>query len=107
VGPLVTTPRPARELYDLTADPTESRNLLTQSGTGDDLLEAEAIAGELALKLDDWRHKTNDVIPSDFAGTRISERYTQTYLSIHGRPATSRSGIAADRGVDRERSGQD
>ncbi|CDO09190.1 sulfatase [Mycolicibacterium cosmeticum] len=107
VGPRVTTPRPARELYDLTADPAESRNLLTENTSGDDVLAAEALAGELALKLDDWRHKTNDVIPSDFAGTRISERYTQTYLSIHGRPATSRSGIAADRGVDRERSGQD
>jgi arylsulfatase A-like enzyme len=107
VAPLATAPRPARELYDLTTDPTESRNLLTANASGDDLLAAEAIAGDLALKLDDWRHKTNDVIPSDFAGTRISERYTQTYLSIHGRPVTSRSGIAADRGVDRERSAQD
>jgi hypothetical protein len=49
--------------------------------------------------LNDWRHKTHDVIPSDFAGTRISERYTETYLHIHGRPATSRSAIATDRNL--------
>ncbi|SCX22022.1 sulfatase [Mycolicibacterium fluoranthenivorans] len=106
VGPLVAAPRPERELYDLTADPTETRNLLTESATDSDVRAAEEIAGDLALKLDDWRHKTNDVIPSDFAGSRISERYTQTYLSIHGRPVTSRSGIAADRGIDGERSGK-
>ncbi|MHA3024109.1 sulfatase family protein [Mycobacterium sp. BMJ-28] len=103
VGPLVTAPRPERELYDLTADPAESRNLLTESPSD----KSETIAGELALRLDEWRHKTNDVIPSDFAGSRISERYTQTYLSIHGRPVTSRSAIAADRGIDGERSAQD
>ena len=96
VGPLATAPRPERELYDLNADPTEAHNLLTESATD----KTEAIAGELALRLDEWRHKTNDVIPSDFAGSRISERYTQTYLRIHGRPATSRSGIAEDRGID-------
>lgn len=106
VAPLVATPRPERELYDLATDPGERRNLLTESATGDARRAAEAVAGELALKLDDWRHRTNDVIPSDFAGSRISERYTQTYVSIHGRPVTSRSGIAADRGIDGERSGQ-
>ncbi|MBI3223425.1 MAG: sulfatase [Mycolicibacterium cosmeticum] len=100
VGPLSTAPRPERELYDLNADPTESRNLLTESASDVDSGAAVAIAGELALKLDDWRHETNDVIPSDFAGSRISERYTQTYLRIHGRPVTSRSGIATDRGID-------
>jgi hypothetical protein len=44
--------------------------------------------------------KTNDVIPSEFAGTRISERYTQTYLTIKERPLLSRSAIAADRGIE-------
>ena len=44
--------------------------------------------------LDDWRQKTNDVIPSEFAGTRISERFTETYLTIHGPSVTSRSAIA-------------
>ena len=58
-----------------------------------------AIANDLALLLNDWREKTLDVIPSEFAGTRISERYTETYLHIHGRPATSRSAIATDRGI--------
>jgi arylsulfatase A-like enzyme len=93
--------RPERELYDLLDDPTESRNLLGAGGTD----KAEAIANDLALMLDDWRQKTNDVIPSEFAGTRIAERYTETYLSIHG-PTTSRSGIAADRGVEDDQSGQ-
>ncbi len=88
--------RPDRELYDLVADPSESRNLLRAETTD----KAEAIANDLALLLNDWRQKTNDVIPSEFAGTRISERYTETYLRIHGRPAESRSAIAADRGIE-------
>jgi arylsulfatase A-like enzyme len=98
VEPLTRGPRPARELYDLLADPTERDNLL--SGEPSD--KAEAIAGDLALLLDAWRQKTKDVIPSDFAGTRIAERYTETYLRILGRPLVSRSAIAADRGVHDE-----
>jgi arylsulfatase A-like enzyme len=90
--------RPERELYDLLEDPAESHNLLS----GDVTDKAEAIANDLALLLDDWRQKTNDVIPSEFAGTRISERYTETYLRIHGRAATSRSAIAADRGIEHD-----
>ncbi|MFG1934309.1 sulfatase [Mycobacterium sp. NPDC048908] len=99
--PLVHAPRPQRELYDLVADPTESHNLLDAEVSD----ETEAIANDLALLLDDWRQKTNDVIPSEFAGTRIAERYTQTYLRIHGRAVTSRSAIAAERGVGDERRG--
>jgi arylsulfatase A-like enzyme len=100
LAPLVHWPRPERELYDLLEDPTESHNLLGPEVTDN----ADAIASDLALLLDDWRQKTNDVIPSDFAGTRISERYTETYLRIHGRPATSRSAIAADRGIEEDHS---
>ena len=48
----------------------------------------KAKKSELALMLNDWRIKTNDVIPSEFAGTRISERFTDTYLRNHG-PAIS------------------
>lgn len=81
----VRTPRPARELYDLCEDPTESTNLLG----GDPSDKAEAIADDFALLLNDWREKTHDVIPSDFAGTRISERFTQTYLHNHGRPPSN------------------
>ena len=88
----------AREMYDLVVDPTERDNLLDGEPTD----KAEAIAGELAILLDAWRQKTNDVIPSDFAGTRIADRFTETYLHIHGRPATSRSAIAADRGIHDE-----
>ena len=98
VEPLTRGPRPAREMYDLVVDPTERDNLLDGEPTD----KAEAIAGELAMLLDAWRQKTNDVIPSDFAGTRIAERFTETYLHIHGRPATSRSAIAADRGIHDE-----
>jgi arylsulfatase A-like enzyme len=95
VGPLSLGPRPARELYDLTADPTETVNLLD----GQQTAEQEAVAAELALLLDDWRNKTSDVIPSDFAGTRISERYTNTYLTLLNQPLPSRSALASGRGV--------
>ena len=100
MAPLVLGQRPERELYDLQEDPTESHNLL-----GDDATDkAEAIANDLALLLDDWRQKTNDVIPSEFAGTRIAERYTETYVQIHGPQVTSRSPIAADRGIEEDHS---
>jgi arylsulfatase A-like enzyme len=102
MAPLVYGQRPERELYDLLEDPSESHNLLGPDGTD----KAEAIADDLAMLLDDWRQKTNDVIPSEFAGTRIAERYTETYLRNHGPQVTSRSAIAADRGVDDDNSGQ-
>ena len=98
--PLVLAQRPERELYDLVEDPTESHNLL-----GSDITDkAEAIANDLALLLDDWRNKTNDVIPSEFAGTRIAERYTETYLRIHGPQVISRSAIASERGIQHDHS---
>jgi arylsulfatase A-like enzyme len=96
VAPLVTAPRPERELYDLRADPTETNNLLL-----DDRLDgADAIAADLAVRLYDWRQQTGDVIPSDFAGSRIAARYTETYLQIHEMTPTSRSAIAVDRGIE-------
>ena len=98
VAPFIGELRPERELYDLIDDPDESHNLLGPDATD----KAEAIADDLALLLNDWRLKTNDVIPSEFAGTRISERYTETYQSVHGPSVTSRSGIAADRGIEEE-----
>jgi arylsulfatase A-like enzyme len=100
VAPLAQEPRPQRELYDLLEDPGELHNLLGPDATD----KAEAVANELALLLHDWRQKTNDVIPSEFAGTRIAERYTETYLRIHGPSVTSRSAIAADRGIEDEHS---
>jgi arylsulfatase A-like enzyme len=96
IAPLVLAQRPERELYDLLEDPTESHNLLWSDVTD----KAEAIANDLALLLDDWRQKTNDVIPSEFAGTRIAERYTETYLRNHRQQVTSRSAIAAERGIE-------
>jgi arylsulfatase A-like enzyme len=95
VAPLVTGPRPDRELYDLRTDPTETTNLLAN----DDVSAAE-IAADLAVRLHDWRQRTGDVIPSDFAGTRIAERYTETYLHIHHMMPSSRSAIATDRGIE-------
>ncbi len=97
VAPLVTAPRPERELYDLRADPTETNNLLSGGTEG-----AEAIAVDLAVRLHDWRQQTGDVIPSDFAGSRIAARYTETYLQIHEMTPTSRSAIAVDRGIEDE-----
>jgi arylsulfatase A-like enzyme len=96
VAPLLHDQRPARELYDLVEDPTESHNLLGPDVTD----KAEAIANDLALLLHDWRQKTNDVIPSEFAGTRIAERYTETYLRNHGPHLTSREATAAERGIE-------
>lgn len=95
VAPFVKSPRPERELYDLRTDPTETTNLLADGDPG-----MNAIAADLAVRLNDWRQRTGDVIPSDFAGTRISTRYTETYLQIHQTTPTSRSAIAADRGVE-------
>ncbi len=97
VAPLVTAPRPERELYDLRADPTETNNLLVGGTDG-----AAAIAVDLAVRLHDWRQQTGDVIPSDFAGSRIAARYTETYLQIHEMTPTSRSAIAVDRGIEDE-----
>jgi arylsulfatase A-like enzyme len=96
VAPLVTAPRPERELYDLRADPTETNNLLV----GDGIDGADAIAADLAVRLHDWRQQTGDVIPSDFAGSRIAARYTETYLQIHEKTPSSRSAIAIDRGIE-------
>jgi arylsulfatase A-like enzyme len=98
VAPLVTTSRPERELYDLRTDPAETKNLLTDANPDG----AQAVAADLAVRLNDWRQQTGDVIPSEFAGTRISERYTETYIQIHHRAPTSRSAIAADRGIEEE-----
>jgi arylsulfatase A-like enzyme len=98
VAPHVGGPRPERELYDLEADPSEQNNLL--AGRIDD--DTELVAQELALLLNDWRQKTNDVIPSEFAGTRISERYTQTYAHIKGITYPSRAAVASERGIHSE-----
>jgi len=98
VEPSSSALRPPLELYDLRIDPTERNNLLSGAISG----EAEAVANEMALLLNDWRYKTNDVIPSEFAGTRISARYTETYLHIHRRTPTSRSALAAERGIEDE-----
>jgi arylsulfatase A-like enzyme len=98
MAPLLLDQRPPRELYDLVADPTESHNLLGPDATD----KAEAIADDLALLLNDWRQKTNDVIPSEFAGTRIAERYTETYLKVHGPHLTSREATAAERGIEND-----
>jgi arylsulfatase A-like enzyme len=96
VAPSAKAPRPQRELYDLRTDPTETNNLLA----GDHSEGIAAIAADLALRLHDWRHQTGDVIPSDFAGTRVAKRYTETYLRIQHTTPTSRSAFAVDRGVE-------
>lgn len=96
VAPLSMAPRPSRELYDLRTDPTEEDNLLAGAVTA----ESEATANEMSMLLNDWRQKTNDVIPSEFAGTRISARYTETYMHINGIQLPSRSALASERGIE-------
>jgi hypothetical protein len=54
------------------------------------------------VRLHDWRQRTDDVIPSDFAGSRIAARYTETYLKTHHAKVTSRSAIAYDRGIEEQ-----
>lgn len=100
VEPLSRAMRPERELYDLTADPTETHNLLERGATD----PAEAVATELSLLLNDWRLQTGDVIPSDFAGTRIADRYTRTYAHINKIEIPSRSAVSTGRGIDIDRS---
>jgi arylsulfatase A-like enzyme len=95
VAPFVGGRRPQRELYDLRTDPTETTNLLAGEHAGMD-----AIATDLAVRLHDWRQRTGDVIPSEFAGSRIAVRYTETYLKIHHRTPNSSSAIAVDRGIE-------
>jgi arylsulfatase A-like enzyme len=95
VEPFIGGPRPERELYDLRTDPAETNNLLT----GNDP-DVDAVAADLAVRLDDWRQRTGDVIPSEFAGVRIAVRYTETYMRIHHMKPSSRSAIAVDRGIE-------
>jgi arylsulfatase A-like enzyme len=102
VAPFVKTPRPERELYDLRADPTETNNLLAADQDPDKAGTMDEVATELAVRLHDWRQRTGDVLPSDFAGTRIATRYAETYLQIHHTTPTSRSAIAADRGIEED-----
>ncbi len=96
VAASVTAPRPQRELYDLRIDPGEANNLLDGHATE----QSEAIAADLAVRLYEWRQRTGDVIPSELAGARIAERYTETYLRTHRKAPTSRSALAADRGIE-------
>ncbi|MBH0776791.1 sulfatase family protein [Nocardia bovistercoris] len=92
VADQVSGERPASELYDLVRDPGETHNL-----HGDPrYLE---VAEGLALRLHEWRERTGDVIPSEFVGTRISERYTQTYALIKGLELPSRKALSEHRGV--------
>lgn len=96
VAQSVLEPRARNELYDLRNDPGETVNLHEDS-------EYRAIAEDLALRLHTWREKTRDVIPSDFVGSRISDRYTQDYIAVHGLKPTSRSPLSAERGIEGDR----
>ncbi|GJO22358.1 sulfatase [Mycobacterium marinum] len=96
VAPLVSSPRPAQELYDLRSDPTETANLLAGEGAA----SADTVAAELAALLNDWRQSTGDVIPSDFAGSHIVARYTETYLKSHQPTPREDSSAAADRDIE-------
>jgi arylsulfatase A-like enzyme len=98
VAPFATAPRPERELYDLRADPTETNNLLTSDHSD----AIATVAADLAVRLHEWRQRTDDVIPSDFAGSRIAARYTETYLKTHHAKVSSRSAIAFDRGIEEQ-----
>jgi arylsulfatase A-like enzyme len=92
-------PRPPRELYDLIEDPCELNNLLI----GTDRDRFERVADELALSLHQWRERTGDVCPSEFAGPRIlierSENYVEASVRILGVRPNSRSPGGTERGL--------
>ena len=92
-------PRPAHELYDLLEDPSELNNLLI----GEDRDRCQPIANELALRLHEWRERTGDVCPSEFAGPRILTECTETYIEatvrILGVRPSSRSPSGTERGL--------
>ncbi|OZE82220.1 sulfatase [Rhodococcus sp. 14-2470-1a] len=92
VAESVRSPRARNELYDLRSDPGETVNLHEDS-------EYRAIAEDLALRLHTWRESTRDVIPSDFVGSRISDRYTHDYLVTKGLKLPSRSPLSSERGI--------
>jgi arylsulfatase A-like enzyme len=104
IAPLVAGPRPARELYDLRADPAELTNLLG----GDLTPDVEAIVNELAVQLHHWREETGDVCPSEFAGPRILHERATAYIEetvrILGVRPTGLSPMGIHRGL-REVSG--
>lgn len=96
VAASVSSPRARQELYDLRTDPGETVNLHADS-------EYRVIAEDLALRLHNWRETTGDVIPSEFVGSRISDRYTHDYVVVHGLRLTSRSAHSSERGIDVDR----
>jgi len=104
VAPFAQGSRPERDLFVMRAAPTETTNLLT--GDPSMLAGVDAIAADLAVRLHDWRQRTGDVIPSEFAGSRIAVRYTETYLRIHHMKPNSSSAIAVDRGIEESRAGE-
>lgn len=61
-------PRPARELYDLAADPNERVNL------ADDPLYS-AVVEEMGELLAQWRRSTGDVLPDPEVGEAIARRF--------------------------------
>jgi len=99
VAPLVSGPRPARELYNLLEDPAELKNLLV----GDVPESVARIADELALVLHEWREQTGDVCPSEFAGPRIHVETVETYIEATVRDLgvrpTAQSPIGIHRGL--------
>ena len=100
--PFAQAARPARELYDLLRDPTETNNVLLGHGAQ----HAEGIANKFAERLHDGRVKTGDVIPLESAGARISNRST-VYVSVQVITPTSRPAVAADSAIPRRRVGRD
>lgn len=72
--------QPERELYDLLADPGETRNLLAgQPGDRD-----HAVADRLAATLRDWRQNGEDVdAPERTGSAEMVEHYAGLYWQMH------------------------
>ncbi|MGV9709903.1 sulfatase family protein [Gordonia sp. NPDC003424] len=67
-------PRARHELYDLTKDPDELNNLADDPAYAD-------VREHLASVLDEWRTRTDDVIPDERDGTAVAERFMADFFA--------------------------
>ena len=92
----VRSPRPERELYDLVEDPTESHNLLAADVAP---TRPKRSPRNSRYSSTTGARRPTTSFPPNSQAPESAERYTETYLTIHGPRLVSRSG---DRGSNAE-----
>lgn len=70
----INSPRAAFELYDLTADPYERRNLAADPGYA-------TIRADLRERLSQWRTQTSDILPDERVGDEVAERFMAAFVA--------------------------